>query len=855
MPLKKTCSIEAFEANIAAEIRAGKPREQAVAIARQTLADACRDEGKPVPTRKALDVIRKQQTTEVQALILPKSKFKTRESAEAWAKEHDFGADSIRETTDSWRVRQESPAGFQEGSFRTIDVDEDKGVKAVIGRPMKKSAGKKRERTKEFLEAAFTRARKLLNPRDFAVIFQASRGSAGGQISARRRRERKERQYLTAGEKVMAEKTSLRDLTKPELVELSNTIGKAFARCEKLGLGKRRVLSRAASIREEFRRRGLADPEGRVYVELKKRGKADVRKGFATGHPDAGFHAHGLDRRNAKTAVDGAHAHGWRLPGTDEIVFSSEDGEHAHAIADNVVETDADGAHSHFVMLPSGAMLETKLGGQHGHDLMVETSGLDGPHQHDLVLPDGSALASMCAAECVEAIGAEAIVPSQLPPASEVTQALNDLRAEREAESAGGPLPCGCPPPLEEAVAMSAAGAEIVPPTFNIEVIDPGDYPGFACDAGDVMEIRCDGEVVGLSKSVVPDDPEHIEDTLLHWHLIQKHTTKVPFTGPEDARLMFVSAAPNELELARKQAIVGEDALTFDSVYLRPLGLSKKDVALGFVMPVVPHTEFNASLCEKWKHNLVSAMKTYNRAKVVALGRGAREVLKSAGVEFWSLPHPSAVRKRYDSGEVSRKLRALRKSLDETGIGVQDHKNQASGQRESGAPGKLADAISEMRKTGYALCRVVKAASEKQIVYGVVLDSYRVDLQNEWVPPAEIESTAHGFLKKSRVIGLEHVERANAQIVESWVEPYPSKEDYLAALDNRPHRAFVRKFGDDEIHSGAWVAGVQLGDKEWALYKAGNLNAFSVGGFSFKSKVTTAAMPEVTFIRLIEAPA
>ena len=53
MPLKKTCSIQAFEANIAAEIRAGKPREQAVAIAHDTLRNACRDEGKPVPSRKA----------------------------------------------------------------------------------------------------------------------------------------------------------------------------------------------------------------------------------------------------------------------------------------------------------------------------------------------------------------------------------------------------------------------------------------------------------------------------------------------------------------------------------------------------------------------------------------------------------------------------------------------------------------------------------------------------------------------------------------------------------------------------------------------------------------------------------
>jgi hypothetical protein len=51
------------------------------------------------------------------------------------------------------------------------------------------------------------------------------------------------------------------------------------------------------------------------------------------------------------------------------------------------------------------------------------------------------------------------------------------------------------------------------------------------------------------------------------------------------------------------------------------------------------------------------------------------------------------------------------------------------------------------------------------------------------------------------------------------------------------------------------VTGVQLGDREWALHKQGKLNAFSVGGFSFRTKISSAAMPEVEFIELIEAPA
>lgn len=50
MPLKLECSAEAFRENIAAEIADGKTREQAFAIAMTTLQEACRREGKELPS-------------------------------------------------------------------------------------------------------------------------------------------------------------------------------------------------------------------------------------------------------------------------------------------------------------------------------------------------------------------------------------------------------------------------------------------------------------------------------------------------------------------------------------------------------------------------------------------------------------------------------------------------------------------------------------------------------------------------------------------------------------------------------------------------------------------------------------
>ncbi len=864
MPFNKTCSIAAMEENIASEIRAGKPREQAVAVANRTLREACRDADKLVPVRKALDVIRKQATTAVQTVILPKKKFKTRDAAVAYADEHDLDTASVRETDNAFRIQQNPAKAFTAGTFKTITIDEKQGVEAIIGRVKK---AKHRERTREFLESAFQRARKVLNPRDFAVIFQAARASAGGQISAKRRRERT--QY-SATEKAAIDGTPLVDMSVAELKSMINTLNNAHERNEKSGHSNTKVIRRARNLFAEMRRRSVT-PEGRVYVALEqtktnkavdahgcdpeteryvagrgcvKKTAAEMKKGFVNGDPEGGMHAHGLDRRNEKTLDDGGHLHIWQIPGTGEVVLSNEDGFHQHVITVGGEVTPLDGAHSHRVMMPNGTFIETKLGGEHTHALMVETSGFDGPHTHSLVMPDGSEILSMTVGQFVATLD-QPPLSGPLPSASLITRAMNELRAERDAAIIGGPLPPPLPD-LPEAVELTAKGVAIAPPTFTIE-----------SDKGDMLEMRHDGEIVGMSKHVVADDPEDIAKVCGHWDLIEKHTMAVPFVGPEDARLMFVTGAPTELELARKQALIGDNAITFEELYLQPLGLTKRDVAVGFAMPVLPlDGQVNPALCEKWGHHLVAAMKSYPRAKVVALGNVARDVLKSAGVVAFYLPHPSPVRRHGNSGEVDRKLKTIAKALDVTPSQV-THSNRPQGSTpiKGAALANLADVISESWKTGRVTCRVIKAAEEKQIVYGVVLDPYDVDLQTEWVPPAAIESTAHGFLKKSRVIGFEHIERAEAQIVESWVEPYPSKADYQAAMENRPHKVYTRKFGDDEIHSGTWMAGVQVGDREWEMHNQGRLNAFSVGGFSFKTKVAISAMPEVEFIQLIEAPA
>ena len=70
--------------------------------------------------------------TNVQTLIFSKGNF-SESQAVAWATKHDYGADKVDETSDSFRLRQRPPAAFESGSFRTIELTE--GVQAVIGKP------------------------------------------------------------------------------------------------------------------------------------------------------------------------------------------------------------------------------------------------------------------------------------------------------------------------------------------------------------------------------------------------------------------------------------------------------------------------------------------------------------------------------------------------------------------------------------------------------------------------------------------------------------------------------------------------------------------------------------------------
>lgn len=150
---------------------------------------------------------------------------------------------------------------------------------------------------------------------------------------------------------------------------------------------------------------------------------------------------------------------------------------------------------------------------------------------------------------------------------------------------------------------------------------------------------------------------------------------------------------------------------------------------------------------------------------------------------------------------------------------------------------------------------IAKVDSARQIVYGIVLDPYIVDSQGDWVPVLEVEKAAHRYLVKSRTIGDQHQKKADAELVESWLVPYPTPEDYRKAIDGESHKVYQFKFGKSEVHSGAWVVGIHVISKRlWQEVQSGEKTGLSIGAVGERTRNVTQALPEFEVVEPDEMP-
>ena len=342
-------------------------------------------------------------------------------------------------------------------------------------------------------------------------------------------------------------------------------------------------------------------------------------------------------------------------------------------------------------------------------------------------------------------------------------------------------------------------------------------------------------------------------------------------SGPTNAKVAFVGASPSSLEVVRKEHFIGEMSSVMLEKYLKPLGLIKADVLMTNIIPEAVEGEISTKEIEKWEGWAHDEIVRENPSVVIALGRLAKDVL--GDMADFVLPHPALLVRKKDSGEVARKLKQAKalivKKLDSPTQRSKYSKStrlNTSGRLinksdDHSSQNNLADSKSEPKESkSEMLTTIAKAEKLKHIVYGVVMDPYgksgsQPDAHSDFIPPDTIEETAHDYMDGKRAVGIQHMGKANAKVVESHIEQYPTPAEYQKALLGQDHKVTRRQFGDDVIHSGSWVVGVKLGAEEWASYERGELNAFSPGGFGYRTPITPRMMPKVSFVDLVEKDA
>jgi len=275
----------------------------------------------------------------------------------------------------------------------------------------------------------------------------------------------------------------------------------------------------------------------------------------------------------------------------------------------------------------------------------------------------------------------------------------------------------------------------------------------------------------------------------------------VPYAlGPEDAPVAFIGASLSPTDKARRSHLTGPGGETLRDLYLEALDMKRSEVVMGTIVPELlldergkprepTEEEIGAHLDAFWK-----SVDDLKPKALVALGKTARDALGDAAA-VW-LPHPIAVRINGDRGEVARKLKSLRKSLDEA----------------------MAKADQQSEFDVEINATIVKSDNERQLITGVVLEPDVPDTQGDVIQSTDVERAAHFYLTQSRVIGDEHSGlAADVQVVESYIAPVDMQ------------------IGEQIIRKGTWLMTVHVADSDrWERVKAGEYTGFSIGGTAMR---------------------
>ena len=170
--------------------------------------------------------------------------------------------------------------------------------------------------------------------------------------------------------------------------------------------------------------------------------------------------------------------------------------------------------------------------------------------------------------------------------------------------------------------------------------------------------------------------------------------------GTAGAQIAFIAASPSETERARREPMVGPAGEVFKELYLDPAGLKKEDVAISYLVPQVlyekghPRPPSDQEI-EAWTPWLMKELDRINPKVIVALGKQANEALYDLADAY--MPHPDAVHRYKDTGEVARKIKKI---MAKVKAGQRRRHRHPLRHRRPRVRTNLADDVSKERESG-----------------------------------------------------------------------------------------------------------------------------------------------------------
>ena len=262
----------------------------------------------------------------------------------------------------------------------------------------------------------------------------------------------------------------------------------------------------------------------------------------------------------------------------------------------------------------------------------------------------------------------------------------------------------------------------------------------------------------------------------------------------ENAKAVFVAASPNRIEVMRGVPLAGEGRRLFRKSILEPAGLQENETGFLYLVPRCLNREPKVEEIDAWRPWILQQLQTMNPRVVVSLGKAAAE----EGLAGITMPHPHAVLRHGDSGELARKVKRLKEALAEAqniDLNLNSWNLKEVPVEEIYAP-------------------IFKRDAERRLVYSVIAESGMVDAQGDVMSAQTIEDMAHNFMMRFRRFDERHNwKQVEALPVESWV----FKED-------------VTLFGQ-LIKAVSWVIGAKVFDDGiWQKVESGLYKGFSIGG-------------------------